>query len=93
MTIIIHIPWQMVPIASVGAASTLTANLLSFKMIEKVNAALPEQQQISYFWWSTEVRQKYKQMYGRDAIVAVHDLCLIAMGVTFLLALRYWVFA
>jgi hypothetical protein len=88
-----HISWQVVTVACIGAGCALTANLLSFKMIEKLNNKLPEQRQISYLWWGTEVRRDYKQMYARDGIVIVHDLCLAGVVLSFLLALKYWVFA
>jgi hypothetical protein len=89
----LNFPWPIVPIALVGGVSALIANLLSHSMIEKLNSALPEREHISYVWWGTEVRCRYKLRYGRDKLIVAQDACVVAMALCFLLSLKYWVFS
>ena len=72
--------------------SALSANLISFRMIEKLNNRLPEREHISYVWWGTEVRRKFKQAYPQDKLAVALDACYVTMFACFLVVVRYWVF-
>ena len=87
-----HLRWQVIPAVCVGAPSAVVANLVSFRMIEKLNRGVPEQEHTSYVWWGTEVRGKFKRAYPRDKTVVVLDASVITMILCFLVAIRYWVF-
>jgi hypothetical protein len=66
--------------------------MLWFIMIGKINERVPENERISYFWWGTEVRRKYKQLYPASKLPLLADVCLVLMVLSFLLLLRFWVF-
>ena len=67
--------------------------MISFVMIGKINERVPESNRISYFWWGTEVRKKFKQLYPESKLSLLLNLCVILMAVCFLLLLWVWVFA
>ena len=87
-----HIPWPVIPAACLGVFSALLANLVSFRMIEKLNTRLPERERISYVWWGSEVRRTFKQTYPRDKMVVALDASVVTMVLCFLVVIRYWVF-
>ena len=66
--------------------------MLSFIMIGKINERVPENERISYFWWGTEVRRRYKQIYPAGKLALLADLCLVLMVFSFLLLIRFWAF-
>jgi hypothetical protein len=86
------IPLRAIVIALLGGSFAIFANMLSFIMIGKINERAPESERISYFWWGTEVRKRYKQYYPASKLALVADLCLILMLLCFLLLIRFWVF-
>jgi hypothetical protein len=67
--------------------------LISFVMIGKINERVPESERISYFWWGTEVRKRFKRLYPDSKLTLLLDLCLVLMVVCFALLLRVWVFS
>jgi hypothetical protein len=74
-----------------GSFSAL-ANIISFIMIGKINERVPESERISYFWWGTEVRRKFKQLYPESKLPFLLNLCVILMVICFPILLRVWVF-
>lgn len=75
-----------------GATAAVLANMISFIMIGKINTLLPERERISYLWWDTEVRKRFKQLYPEDKLVFVLDSCLVMMILCFIFLVRFWVF-
>jgi hypothetical protein len=86
------IPLRVIAIALLGGSFAIFANMLSCIMIGKINERVPKNERISYFWWGTEVRKKYKQLYPAGKLVLLRDLFLILMVLCFLLLIRLWVF-
>jgi hypothetical protein len=75
-----------------GASSAVLANALSLIMVGKINERLPEHERISYFWWGTEVRRRFKQLYPGNRLVFLLDSCVVLMVLCFVLEIRFWVF-
>jgi hypothetical protein len=69
----------------------ILANLISLIMVGKINERVPESERISYFWWGTQVRRKYKQLYPESKLTLLLDLCVILMVVCFAILIRVWV--
>ena len=69
------------------------ANMISVIMIGKINERVAENERISYFWWGTEVRKRFKSLYPDSKFTLLLDLCLVLMAVCFLLLLKVWVFS
>jgi hypothetical protein len=70
----------------------ILANMISFIMIGKINERVPESERISYFWWGTEVRKKFKRLYPESKLTFLLNLCVILMVVCFPILLWVWVF-
>jgi len=66
--------------------------MISFMMIGKINDRLPETERISYFWWGTEVRRRFKQLYPGNRLVLLLDSCVVLMVFCSILVVRFWVF-
>jgi type IV secretory pathway TraG/TraD family ATPase VirD4 len=79
-------------IVLMGGSFAILANLLYFIMIGKVNERVPESERISYFWWGTEVRKKYKRLYPEGRLAIVADACTVCLVVFFVLGVWSWVF-
>jgi hypothetical protein len=62
-------------------------------MIGKINERLPESERISYFWWGTEVRKRFKQLYPGNRLVFLLDSCAVMMILCFIFLIRFWVFS
>jgi hypothetical protein len=86
------VPLRVIAIALLGGSFAIFANMLWFMMIGKINERVPENERISYFWWGTEVRSRYKQLYPAGKLALLTDLCAILMVLFFLLIIRFWVF-
>jgi hypothetical protein len=86
------VPLRVIVIALLFGSFAILANMVSFIMIGKINERVPENERISYFWWSTEVRKRYKQFYPASKLALLADLCLVLMVLFFLLLVRFWVF-
>ena len=74
------------------ATFAIVANMLCFIMIGKINERVPESERISYLWWGTGVRAKFKQIYPGNKLVLLLDSCVVLMVLTFVLLIRFWVF-
>jgi hypothetical protein len=85
-------PLRVIVIALLGGSFAIFANMVSFVMIGRINERVPENERISYFWWGTEVRTRYKQLYPASKLTFLADLCLVLMVLSFLLLVRFWVF-
>ena len=85
-------PLRAIIAAGLGGSFAVLANTLSFIMIGKVNERVPENERISYFWWGTEVRRRFKQLYPESRLVFLRDLCVVLMAVCFVFLIRFWVF-
>ena len=92
MQLTILVPLRVIAIALLGGSFAIFANMLWFMMIGKINERVPENERISYFWWGTEVRSRYKQLYPAGKLALLTDLCAILMVLFFLLIIRFWVF-
>jgi hypothetical protein len=67
--------------------------MISFIMIGKINERLPEGDRISYFWWGSEVRKRFKQLYPGNRLVLLLDSCLGLMIICLVLVIKWWVFS
>ena len=92
MQLTTSIPLPAIVIALLGGSFAIFANMLSFIMIGKINERVPENERISYFWWGTEVRKRYKQLYPTGKLALLANLCLILMVLCSLLLIKFWVF-
>jgi len=68
------------------------ANFISFVMIGKINERVSEKERISYIYWGTEVRRRFKQLYPDNKLTFLLDSCMVLLIVSFLLVIRFWVF-
>jgi hypothetical protein len=93
MQLTIHISWSVIFAGCIGASAAVLANMISFMMIGKINERLPESERISYFWWGTEVRKRFKQLYPGNRLVFLLDSCVVMMILCFLFLIRFWVFS
>jgi hypothetical protein len=67
----------------VGASSAVFANLISFVMIGKINERVPESERISYLWWGTGVRRRFKELYPGNKLAFLLDSCVVLMILSF----------
>lgn len=74
------------------ATFAILVNLLYFIMIGKVNERVPERERISYLWWGTGVRKKFKQIYPGNKLVLLLDSCVVLLVLSFVFLIRVWVF-
>jgi hypothetical protein len=92
MQLMTQISWPVILAACVGGTAAILANMISFIMIGKINTVLPEGERISYLWWGTGVRKRFKQLYPRNKLVLLLDSCLVMMILCFIVVVRFWVF-
>ena len=93
MQLITHITWPLICAASFGASAAIVANMISFVMIGRINERVPEGDRISYFWWGSEVRKRFKQLCPGNRLVLLLDSCLAVMIICFALVIKWWVFS
>jgi hypothetical protein len=93
MQLAIQISWPVIIAACLGASATVTANMVSFIMIGKINVRLPEGERISYIRWGTEVRKRFKELYPGNKLVLLLDSCLGVVVLCSILLIRFWVFS
>ena len=86
------VPLRVIIAACLMGSFAVLANTLSFIMIGKINERVPENERISYFWWGTEVRRRFKQLYPENRLVVLLDSCVVLMAVCFVFLIRFWVF-
>ena len=89
----LRVSWWVIVAGCLGASSAVLANMISLMMIGKINERLPENERISYFWWGTEVRKRFKQLYPGNRLVLLLDSCVVMMILSFILLIRFWVFS
>jgi hypothetical protein len=82
---VITFPILDIIVVCLGASFAIFANMLSFIMIGKINERVPENERISYLWWGTEVRKKFKQIYPDNRLVLLLDSCVVLMVLLFVL--------
>ena len=92
MQLSIHISPSVIIAVCLCASAAVLANMISFAMIGKVDERVPEGQRISYFWWGTEVRKRFKQLYPGNRLVFLLDSCVVMMALCFIFLIRFWVF-
>ena len=92
MPSISHISLPVIVSACLMATSAVLANTVSVVMIGKINERTPDSERISYFWWGSEVRRRFKELYPRNRLVMLLDSCVVAMMLSFVLIVRFWVF-
>jgi hypothetical protein len=92
MQLMTQISWPVILAACVGGTAAILANMISFIMIGKINTVLPEGERISYLWWGSGVRKRFKQLYPRNKLVLLRDSCLVMMILCFIVVVRFWVF-
>lgn len=79
--------------ACFGGTFAVLANTLCFVMIGKINERVPDSERLSYLWWGTEVRKKFRQICPGNRLVLMLDCCVVLMVLSFLCLLRVWVFS
>jgi hypothetical protein len=77
-----NISWPVVFAGCVGASSAILANMISFVMIGKINERVREEERISYLWWGSNVRRKFKQLYPANRLLLVLDSCIVLMALS-----------
>jgi hypothetical protein len=92
MQLMTRISWPAILAACLGGTAAILANMISFIMIGKINTVLPEGKRISYLWWGTGVRKRFKQLYPGNKLVLLLDSCLVMMILCFIVLVRFWVF-
>jgi hypothetical protein len=83
---------RAIVVALMFGSFAIFANMISIAMIGKINERVAEGERISYFWWGTEVRKRFKELYPESRLTILFNLCVILMVVCFLVLLRVWVF-
>jgi hypothetical protein len=84
--------WIAIAAFIVGTAAAISANLISFRMIGKINAQMPEQK-ISYVLWGGEVRSRFKRLYPESRLVLLLDLSVVVMILAFCALAKFWIFS
>lgn len=84
--------WPGILAGCLGGAAALSANLICLTMIARMNQQLPASEQISSFWWGSEVRHRFKRMFPSSKLVFMLDACVVAMVLCFIATIRFWVF-
>ena len=79
-------------VALMGGSFAIFANMIYFVMIGKINERVTESERISYFWWGTEVRKRFKKLYPESRLTLFVNMCMALMVICFLDLLRVWVF-
>ena len=92
MQLTLPISLPVLIVGCLGGSFAILANMLYFVMIGKINERVPESERISYLWFGTEVRRKFKQIYPSSRLVLVLDSCVVLMALCSLFIIRYWVF-
>ena len=86
------VPLPIIIAGCLMGSLAVLGNTLYFVMIGKINERVPENERISYFWWGTGVRKRYKQLYPSNRLVLLADVCLILMVFCGIFLVRFWVF-
>jgi hypothetical protein len=92
MQVAVHISLPVIITGCLGGSAAIVANMISFIMIGKLNERLPSNERISYLWWGSGVRTRFKQIYPGNRVTLVHDSCVVLMVACFVILIRFWVF-
>jgi hypothetical protein len=92
LQLLAQVSWPVILAVCLGTSAAVLANMISLIMIGKINILLPEQERISYLWWGTEVRKRFKQLYPKNKLVFLLDGCLATLILCFIALVRFWVF-
>lgn len=84
---------RAVVLALVGGSFAILANMISLIMIGKINERVPESERLSYIFWGTEVKKKFKQLYPGSKLTLLFNLCIILMVICGVLLVRFWIFS
>jgi len=84
MQLTVPVSLRVVVAGCLFASFAILANMISFVMIGKINERVPESERISYLWWGTEVRTRFKQLYPKSRLVLLLDSCVVLMVLCFL---------
>jgi len=84
--------WPVIISVCLGTTAAVAANMISFVMIGKINQRVPGDERISYLWWGTEVRKRFKELFPKSRLVFLLDSCFVMMVTCFVLLVRFWVF-
>lgn len=90
--LIIQMSFPVIFAACLAGSVAIIANMISFMMIGKINEGLPEGERVSYFWWGTQARTRFKQLYPGSKLVLLLDFCIVMMIICFIFLVRFWVF-
>ena len=89
---ITQMPVLLIVAGCLGTSAAVLANMLFFIMIGKVNQRSPPNQRISYLWWGSGVRSRFKQLYPESPLGWLLNSCYVIMIVSFIIVVRLWVF-
>jgi hypothetical protein len=92
MQLMQQISWPVIIAGCLGATAAVFANMISLAMIGKINSRLPDGEKLSYLWWGTEVRKRFKQLFPGDKLIFLLDACVVVMILSFIGVIRFWVF-
>lgn len=74
---------------AVCGLSGFAANMFYFEMIDKINERVSEKEQISWIWWGTEVRGKYRRLYPEGRLTRYADGCTVLMVISIFFSFWY----
>jgi hypothetical protein len=83
MQLIFRISPSVLVSSCLFATFAILANVISLVMIGKINERVQEGKRVSYFWWGTEVRKRFKQLYPGSRLIFLLDSCLFLMILCF----------
>ena len=75
---------KMIVLGLIGGTFALAANLIAFTIIGQINQRVPDDQQVDFFLWGTEIRKKHRALYPDSKLVLAMNICGSLMVVTFL---------
>jgi hypothetical protein len=78
-------PIQFV-LAAAGGSIAIFANFVAVIMVGKVNGRVPENDRISYVWWSSRVVDKYRQLYPTGRLALLLRVAEVSLVVWFLVS-------
>ena len=73
-----------------GVACAITASVVAFKMVDRVNEKLPEEQQLSPLWWHLpkllRLLTEYKRIYPDEGLARRFRVLTVLLFAFFLVA-------
>ena len=92
MQLMTQLSWPVVLACCFMATAAVLANMISLVMIGKINTQLPEGQRLSYIWWGTGVRKRFKGLFPGSKLIPLQYSCEVIMFICFIVLVRFWVF-